>query len=326
MAWDPKNQYVATMSSDRSCRIYSLKTKKVIQKLHQATLSLSASGEDRPYKLFHDDTLKTFCRRLTFTPDGLILLTPCGNLELHESTTNDSTEPNETKKEKKINATFAFTRNQFSRPAAYYPSADRYSIAVRCCPLLFQLRPGLASTYNIPYRMVFAVATQNSVLLYDTQQSAPFARIARIHYTRLTDMAWSADGRILVVSSTDGYCSIVSFGEHELGVRYEPAKTEATMQPEMNAHLPPSFQNLLKGEILQDNVQPAECQDDFRLEYEDTTIHMAADDAAEPAVKTIAASRDPAANLLLSPSVTRSPRRVQLITLSSPKQTKKEKD
>lgn len=35
VAWDPKNQFIATLSSDRNCRVYSLKTKKVVQKLHQ---------------------------------------------------------------------------------------------------------------------------------------------------------------------------------------------------------------------------------------------------------------------------------------------------
>jgi len=35
VAWDPKNQFVATLCSDRSCRVFSLKTKKVIQKTHQ---------------------------------------------------------------------------------------------------------------------------------------------------------------------------------------------------------------------------------------------------------------------------------------------------
>ena len=144
-----------------------------------------ADGEEKSYKLFHDDTLKTFCRRLTFSPDGLLLFTPCGNLEM--STEEDE---NTLKREKKLNTTFAFSRNQLSKPAAYYPTGDKYSIAVRCCPILFQLREGQSSVYNIPYRMVFAVATQNAVLLYDTQQSAPFARIARIHYTRLTDLAW----------------------------------------------------------------------------------------------------------------------------------------
>lgn len=147
-------------------------------------------GEEKSYKLFHDDTLKTFCRRLNFSPDGLILFTPCGLLELSESSANgDENEP--IKKEKKVNATYAFTRNNnFAKPVAYYPSADRYSIAVRCCPVFFELRPGHPSLYDIPYRIVFAVATQNAILLYDTQQVAPFARIARIHYTRLTDVAW----------------------------------------------------------------------------------------------------------------------------------------
>ena len=38
VAWDPKNQFVATLSSDRNCRVYSLKTKKVVQKMHQVCL------------------------------------------------------------------------------------------------------------------------------------------------------------------------------------------------------------------------------------------------------------------------------------------------
>lgn len=38
--------------------------------------------------------------------------------------------------------------------------------------------------------MVFAVATLDSVLLYDTQQVAPFAFIGNIHYAALTDATW----------------------------------------------------------------------------------------------------------------------------------------
>jgi len=154
-----------------------------------------ADKEERSYKLFHDDTLKTFCRRLSFSPDGTILFTPCGLLELQsDAPAGPDSGELVVKKERKINATFAFSRcTNFARPALYYPSADRYSIAVRCCPILFELRTQSVtnpSAYGLPYRMVFAVATQNAVLLYDTQQSAPFARIARIHYTRLTDLTW----------------------------------------------------------------------------------------------------------------------------------------
>lgn len=151
---------------------------------------LKLDGQEKPYKLYHDDTLKTFCRRLSFSPDGLILFTPCGYLELQDAAT-PTEEPDSTKREKRLNATYAFARNsQFGKLAAYYPSADRYSIVVRFCPVLFELRAGKPSMYEIPYRMIFAVATQDAILLYDTQQAMPFARVARIHYTRLTDVAW----------------------------------------------------------------------------------------------------------------------------------------
>lgn len=68
--------------------------------------------------------------------------------------------------------------------------------------------------------MIFAVATKSSVYLYDTQQRTPFAIISNIHYTRLTDLTWSESGSFLIVSSTDGFCSIVTFEEGELGTVY----------------------------------------------------------------------------------------------------------
>lgn len=69
--------------------------------------------------------------------------------------------------------------------------------------------------------MIFAVATKCSVYLYDTQQKIPFGLISNIHYTRLTDLTWSHDGKFLLVSSTDGYCSIVQFADGELGTIYK---------------------------------------------------------------------------------------------------------
>lgn len=69
--------------------------------------------------------------------------------------------------------------------------------------------------------MIFAIATKCSVYLYDTQQKLPIGLISNIHYTRLTDLAWSNDGTTLLVSSTDGYCSIVQFSDGELGKIYE---------------------------------------------------------------------------------------------------------
>ena len=40
--------------------------------------------------------------------------------------------------------------------------------------------------------MIFAVATMDTVIVYDTQQIKALAIITDIHYTSLTDLAWQA--------------------------------------------------------------------------------------------------------------------------------------
>ncbi|XP_071440014.1 chromatin assembly factor 1 subunit B [Hetaerina americana] len=275
VAWDPQNQFVATMSSDRLCRVYNINTKRAVSRLYKSWLpgvGNSENPEEKVFRLYHDDTLKTFFRRLSFTPDGELLITPAGVIEQDGDLKN-------------INVTYIYSRHLLNRPVVYLPTGDKYTIAVRCCPVLYELRgeetdenskspkenaesdkkpvssdtknetgeemmdvdssftaekssPGdpnrkatieeekpwekHSSLFALPYRVVFAVATQNSVILYDTQQPLPFAKISNIHYTRLTDIAWSSDGRILVVSSTDGYCSVITFTEGELGIPYKP--------------------------------------------------------------------------------------------------------
>ena len=69
--------------------------------------------------------------------------------------------------------------------------------------------------------MVFAIASKHSILICDTQQPYPIAKISDIHYTKLSDISWSSDGRILIVSSTDGYCTFILFNDQELGEPYE---------------------------------------------------------------------------------------------------------
>lgn len=42
----------------------------------------------------------------------------------------------------------------------------------------------------LPYRMVFAVASKDSILVYDTELCYPFAHITNLNYTFLTDLSW----------------------------------------------------------------------------------------------------------------------------------------
>ncbi len=94
------------------------------------------------------------------------------------------------------------------------------------------------------------------------------------------------------------------------------------MEEAVSPNLPSSFQTLLQGEIFQENVQPVIMADDedFHLAYEDT--EMTLDTPAAPCPPTNSKLNSECSNALKSPNcanVRNSPRRVKLITLSSPK-------
>lgn len=121
------------------------------------------------------------------------------------------------------NTTYIFTRYS-KEPAVVIPSADCFTTAVRCCPIFFKLRPhdeNCPPLIDLPYRMVYAIASKSSVYLYDTQQRMPFGSISNIHYARLTDVTWSSDGKILIASSFDGFCTLIGFEDGELGEVYD---------------------------------------------------------------------------------------------------------
>ena len=44
--------------------------------------------------------------------------------------------------------------------------------------------------FSLPYRVVFAVATEDSVMLYDSQQTLPLLFLSNIHYHTLSDLSW----------------------------------------------------------------------------------------------------------------------------------------
>ncbi|XP_062599442.1 chromatin assembly factor 1 subunit B-like [Saccostrea cucullata] len=237
VAMDPLNEYIATMSTDRSCRIFNLSSKSCVYNVSKMSLPVPKNSEGNPdvkpksFRMFHDDTMRSFFRRLSFSPDGEILIVPAGCMEMGEN--------------KIINSTYLLPRSCLNKPAAYLPSPQKITICVRCCPCYFKLQKNnenspdhsnnnkkewekCSSLFALPYRMVFAVGTEDSVLLYDTQQQSPFAYISNIHYHQLSDLAWSPDGRTLLVSSTDGYCTFIHFDKDELGELYTETKVESS--------------------------------------------------------------------------------------------------
>uniref|UniRef100_A0A8C5GGL0 Chromatin assembly factor 1 subunit B n=1 Tax=Gouania willdenowi TaxID=441366 RepID=A0A8C5GGL0_GOUWI len=211
VAWDPVGQYVATLSCDRVMRVYGTHTKKKAFSISKMSSGPVAEGEVKQQRMFHDDSMRSFFRRLSFTPDGSFLLAPAGCVEVGENI---------------INTTYIFSRKGMKRPIAHLPCPSKATLAVRCCPVYFELRTKkaedgsihtLPNVFQLPYRMVFAVASEDAILLYDTQQTFPFGLVSNIHYHTLSDLTWSGDGSFLAVSSTDGYCSFLSFAPGELG-------------------------------------------------------------------------------------------------------------
>ena len=50
--------------------------------------------------------------------------------------------------------------------------------------------PSTGSVFALPYRMLFAVVTMDTVAIYDTQQSGPICLLTKLHYDEFTDMTW----------------------------------------------------------------------------------------------------------------------------------------
>lgn len=221
VCWDPCNQFIASVGSDRTLRIHNINTKKIVHRITKAPWTNSTEKGTFKARLFYDDTLQSYFRRLTFTPDGELLIVPSGIVE---------------KGDKITNSCHIFSRHALNKPVITLPTADKYTVAVKCNPFLYKLRGNedqsnkenetVKSMINLPYRMIFAVAACDSVLFYDTEQLLPFAFVSNIHYTHLTDLSWSPDGLTLIASSTDGYCSFILFSREELGEIYTPPEPE----------------------------------------------------------------------------------------------------
>jgi chromatin assembly factor 1 subunit B len=132
---------------------------------------------------------------------------------------------------------------------------------VRCNPVLFKIpevmddskenqAPQTARKPSLPYRSVLSVLTWDSVVIYDTYHSQPLAIIRGLHYANLVDAVWAVDGHHLIVCSTDGYISIITFAPGELGEVYKSPTVEtpieqqstsctAPVEPSRPVNLPP---------------------------------------------------------------------------------------
>ncbi|KAJ3085507.1 hypothetical protein HK102_014105 [Quaeritorhiza haematococci] len=223
------------------------------------------NNHPKSIRMYHDETLTSFFRRLTFTPDGALLVTPAGQYrgtlghylhhDHHESVETVATEDEGKGAPEMKNTIYVYSRGRLGGPVAYELRGLKVSTPTSpadTAVVFAELKGESGGTepasdasssssspptlFDLKYRLLFAVATQDSVLIYDTQHTKPLVFISNLHYATFTDMAWSPDGCTLLLASTDGYCSIVSFERNELGVPLPDDKVPRGMKP-YPAHL-----------------------------------------------------------------------------------------
>ncbi|KAJ1825654.1 Chromatin assembly factor 1 subunit [Coemansia sp. RSA 2599] len=173
----------------------------------------------RTQRLFHDDNLTSFFRRPAISPDGRLVATAAGVQRDKASR----------------NTCFVWARDGLlAAPVLSLGGHAKPVVATRWAPCCFERRAGGddwvgdgergQSKDRDPdgqgaRRMMLAVATQNSVALYDTSLGArAVGLMAGLHYAAITDVAWSCDGAHLVIASIDGFASVAAIDQPTLPV------------------------------------------------------------------------------------------------------------
>jgi chromatin assembly factor 1 subunit B len=245
VAWDPNGIFLASQSADRSCRIYRTKSTKqwcykdareaakdmtIIQILQNRKHSVevlntveinsleTTERENNAFKpkkmkfqfstgylMFTDDSGPIF-RRLSWSPDGSLLAIPAGIFQYGPSFLSSL----------EYKTTYIFSRNNWKKPIGQLPTLATPTVVAKWCPRLYRNRMAKESNEKC-YHMYLAVANSDSVFIYDTECIKCKAFVGGLHLASITDLAWSNDGKILAISSRDGFCSFITLNEEDLG-------------------------------------------------------------------------------------------------------------
>lgn len=240
VSWDPLNEFIFSQSADRSVQIYKiifnedkslqgLKLQNKIIKTEMPLRNINTKQIDfdltKTSYLLYNETLPSFFRRLTVSPCGSLLCIPAGIYKTENKTINESNESN--KNSEYANAVYIYTRGSLSRentsnrPIISIPFLKKPAIVVSFNSNFYKLSGTKSNFIDLQYRLVFAIATSNEVLIYDTEHKEAISIIGNMHYTPLTDLSWSEDGTLLMISSTDGFCSYISIDPHILGEKLD---------------------------------------------------------------------------------------------------------
>lgn len=65
--------------------------------------------------------------------------------------------------------------------------------------------------------MIFAIATDDEIMLYDTNNLKCLMRVKNLHYYTIYDMSWNAKGDKIIICSKDGFLSTIDLKNYKFG-------------------------------------------------------------------------------------------------------------
>ncbi|GJQ15294.1 hypothetical protein GpartN1_g7085.t1 [Galdieria partita] len=221
IAVDPLGEYFASQSADRSLRIYQrtknksgsfyFPCKKSISKIeNNDEKDVFLSQLSKGY-LFLDDSHRCMFRRMDWSPDGSFLICPAAQSDIAMEGKDESGNNQQY-------AAVLFARGHWEAPVFQLLGYDKPAMVVKACPLVFDRTSRTENEMiQLPYNVIFAVATLDTVFLYDIYEPFPIGYVKGMHWQPITDLCWSKDGNYLLVCSIDGYVSVIYFESCELG-------------------------------------------------------------------------------------------------------------
>lgn len=171
-----KNKKTVNYNCKHHVKKKALPIKK--QTNNQKTVIPDVNEKEKTYKLYLDEeVVDTFFRRPDFSPDGSFFITPAGRIDTADKQT--------------IKASLIYKRENMSSPSLAIPSSKRPSIIIRFCPTLFKRKQSTQQAlFDLPYYMVYAIATRDQVIIYNTLSLKPLYMVGKIHFGAHSDLTW----------------------------------------------------------------------------------------------------------------------------------------